>query len=156
RRPTGATAAGVAPTMLDISSDALVLEPEEKSRFWRTMVAAMILIGVAVAMAGYLLHRGAEQSDSDLKKDGQVAGSNAATTARDDATTVAMSKDTGVLPDAAIDPDAAPDAPPDAMIPTIVEIDAMPAIVNSGSGAGSGAPTGSGANDDIELDPNTA
>jgi len=68
KRAVGAGAIGAASTQLDV--DATKLEPMrpsvmamdndlpvKRSRFWRTMIAATILIGGTAAMAGYLIHR---------------------------------------------------------------------------------------------------
>jgi hypothetical protein len=50
--------AAVAPTMLDVDTGDIE-EVKGGSRFWRTMLGAMVLVGGAVAMAGYLVHRSA-------------------------------------------------------------------------------------------------
>jgi len=140
----GATAVGVAPTMVDIDSEKHYDEPT-RSRFWRTMIAAMILIGGAVAMAGYLIHRNAEQSDSVLKHDGAVTamGSNPVPPVDDAPLAMAAS-------------DAPGEPPIDA--PTAEPIDAVVEPGGSGGSAGSaGSGVGSGAgSDEIEMDPNKA
>jgi serine/threonine-protein kinase len=45
------------PTELDLETGDLK-EVKSGSRFWRTMIGAMIIVGGAAAMAGYLAHRG--------------------------------------------------------------------------------------------------
>ncbi len=68
-----ANTAAVAPTMLDVESSK-VEYPGGRSRFWRTMITSMILVGGGAAGAGYLLHRHAEQ----VVKSGSSAGRDAA------------------------------------------------------------------------------
>jgi serine/threonine-protein kinase len=55
-----ANTAAVAPTVLDVESS-LVEVPGGRSRFWRTMMGTMVIVGGAAAGAGYLMHRHAEQ-----------------------------------------------------------------------------------------------
>ena len=67
-RSVGSTSVGAASTQLDIDAtkrepmrpSVITLDgdvPAKRSRFWRTMIAAMFLIGGTAAMAGYLIHR---------------------------------------------------------------------------------------------------
>jgi TolA-binding protein len=105
----------------------------------------MILVGGAYAMASYLMHRNAEQSESMLKKDAKVAVGSGAVA--DDAQLVAMADDATALP------------PIDATEPVI---DALDVVIDAdlGSaatiGSDAGAASNAGSGEEIELDPNTA
>ncbi len=85
KRAVGAGTIGAASTQLDV--DATELEPMrpsvmamdgdrpvKRSRFWRTLIAAMVLIGGTAAMAGYLIHRvGQGETAKPAKPDASVA-----------------------------------------------------------------------------------
>jgi serine/threonine protein kinase/tetratricopeptide (TPR) repeat protein len=136
--------AAIAPTMLsvtqaDADADDSGVGPG-RSRFWRTMMTAMILVGGAAAMAGFLIHRNATKTKT-YDAAAQVA------VAANDAAGSAMAVVTPPIDAAAVVPpidvaevaiDAAIDAP----------IDAPPEGSGSGSGSGSAA-------EEIEIDPNT-
>jgi len=143
--PSNKSGEALAPTMLKISTQNDALsddddEPPRRSRFWRTMLTAMILVGGAAAMAGYLIHRNANKPQPPKSIDAAIVIDAAAGSA-----IVAV-----VVPDAAqvVVADAAPaiDAPVDAPIDAVEQGSAGSAV---GSGAGSGS-------DEIEMDPNTA
>jgi serine/threonine-protein kinase len=79
-RKKRANTAAVAPTVLDVESSK-VEYPGGRSRFWRTMISSMILVGGGAAAAGYLLHRHAEQE----VRSGSNAGRDAAAISSADA-----------------------------------------------------------------------
>jgi serine/threonine-protein kinase len=145
-RKTSDTA--MAPTMLDMTKaeDDALDAPPRRSRFWRTMLTAMLLVGGAAAMAGYLIHRNHGETPKVIDAS-QVA--------------VAPPSDAASIPavaDAAAAPPAPIDAAPDAAEPDAMPIDAPNGPVEQGSGSavaevGSGSAAGS---DEIEMDPNTA
>ncbi len=140
----------LAPTMVHLSTENDILdddEPPRRSRFWRTMLTAMILVGGAAAMAGYLIHR------------------NATKTKTADAAQVAVAIDAAGSAMVAVTPPPSIDA---AEAPAVVIDAAAPAVgsgsdmVAAGSGSavvavGSGSAVGSaGSGEEIEMDPNTA
>jgi serine/threonine-protein kinase len=143
----------IAPTMVDLSTESDE-PPPRRSRFWRTMFTAMILVGGAAAMAGYLIHRNA---DSEKKAEGsaqQVAvvppTIDAAELPPIDAAIVPPAIDAAIVPPAI---DAAEVPPIDAA--EIPPVDA--AEQGSGSAQGSGSGQGSSAgSDEIEMDPEKA
>ncbi len=108
KRPTGATAIGAASTQLDVDAtreepmrpsvaDLDADAPPKRSRFWRTMLAAILLIGGTAAMAGYLIHRTG-------RTDAVVAPTVDAAIHIDAAAVVAV-----VVPQTAVVPDAGSD-----------------------------------------------
>ncbi len=121
KRSVGAGAIGAASTQLDVDATKLVPMrpsgmamdgdlPVKRSRFWRTMIAAMILIGGTAAMAGYLIHRigQAETAKPAPKPEAPIAIAADATvvaTVTPDAAVVAT-----VTPDAAVVVTVTPDA----------------------------------------------
>lgn len=142
----------IAPTMVDLGTESDADdEPPRRSRFWRTMLTAMILVGGAAAMAGYLIHRNVDHEK-------KVAG---------DAQHVAVvppppidAAQAPVVVEAAAAPPVADAAEPDAAV-AIDAPDLDAAEVGSGSAEGSGSDAGSGAgssagSDEIEMDPEKA
>ncbi|MEO6771724.1 MAG: protein kinase [Kofleriaceae bacterium] len=148
-RPAGATAVGAASTLMDI--DATKPEPmrpsvsalarPNKSRFWRTLIALLIVVGGASAMAGYLI----------TQRDGHAIPPATLHDAAVAAVVVAHSD--GAL-------EAIANAPIDAAELAIVEVDASGSDSGSGSGSDSGSASGSGSgsgsDDEIEMDPEKA
>jgi serine/threonine-protein kinase len=152
KRPPGATAAGLAPTMPKLdgsapaSADDTVSEPHEiheptHSRFLPAMISLMI--GVGVALTAYFLHRNAEQSDSELKKDARAGSGASIASGTGSSETVAADADQIAM----IAPEDALAAEPDAALADAAEAVADAAV---GSNAGSGSA------DEIEMDPNKA
>jgi len=148
--------AATAPTMLrvDATDDDDDVAPARRGSFWRTMFRAMILVGGAAAMAGYLIHRNANAPKPPKMIDGAVVVIDAAGSG---------SAQVAVVTPPLIDA-AEPTPPIDAQIDAAIDapIDALPQGSATGSGsaaAGSGAGSGSAeekrGNEEIELDPNT-
>jgi serine/threonine-protein kinase len=136
----------MAPTMVNLGTSSDDDEMPSRSRFWRTMFTAMILVGGAAAMAGYLIHRnhGATAKVIDARQVAVVPSPPADATAAPDATAM-------VAP-----AEAAIDAPPDG-----APLDADGSAAGSGSdvagdGSGSAGSDLLAGSDEIEMDPNTA
>ncbi|MEO8554324.1 MAG: protein kinase [Kofleriaceae bacterium] len=139
KRAPGATAVGAASTMIDV--DATKPEPMRPSvrelapprrRFWRGVMALVILVGGASAMAGYLItHRG--KAEQPVVK--PLAHEDAAAQ-------VAV-----VTPDAvAVEPDAT----------QLIAESGSGSGSGSASESGSGSGSGSGSDEEIEMDPEKA
>jgi serine/threonine-protein kinase len=149
--PRKASDTAVAPTMLSVTADDDDLDPApRRSRFWRTMMTAMILVGGAAAMAGYLIHRNATAPRPPKVADAAIAIDAAGSGS---ALAVVPPVVPGVIDASEAPRDVAIDAPIDA--PVDAPVDALEgSATGSGSAAGSGA--GSGSAEEIEIDPNTA
>jgi serine/threonine-protein kinase len=152
KRPIGAAAVGAATTMVADTSDidetrqepmrpsVRSLELPRKSKFWRTLITLMILVGGASAMAAYLIRHRDEHPTKNI------------VTREDAAVAVAVTVDAQPM---------IVNAPP--IDAAIVEIDAtqiaviaVDAAAALGSGSGSGSGAGSGSSDEIEIDPEKA
>ncbi|MEP6865176.1 MAG: protein kinase [Deltaproteobacteria bacterium] len=146
KRPIGAAAVGAASTMVADTSDidetrqepmrpsVRSLEQPRKSKFWRTLITLMILVGGASAMAAYLIrHRDEHPTTKGVTRE-------------DAAVAVAATVDAAAVIVNAPPGDAA-----------VVEIDAaqIAVIAMDAAEAGSGSGSGSGS-DEIEIDPEKA
>ena len=163
KKTTGSVA--IAPTMLDVE----VSTPKHEappSRFWRFLATAVILVGGAAAMAGYLMKRDTARHEEPLGTTNPIRGS---------AATVAIGSNVGsavaiaVTDDAAIEVGSADVGSAIAVATTGSDVgsatgsgsDAGSAIAGSDLGSatalvGSGSARGSGSGEEIEMDPSTA
>ncbi|HEY3803618.1 MAG TPA: serine/threonine-protein kinase [Kofleriaceae bacterium] len=166
KKTTGSVA--VAPTMLDVETSRTEATPREPSRFWRYIVALAILVGGAVAMAGYLMKRDVTR-ENDAEDHVRPVGSAAIVErpARGSSTAGSAIAAVAVVAADAMEIDAS-EAGSD--LGSAVAMTAgsdlgsatgsamgsdlgSAVVVATGSGSGSGSSAGS---DEIEMDPSTA
>jgi serine/threonine-protein kinase len=144
----------IAPTMVDLDTEADD-EPRPRSRFWRTMLTAMVLVGGAAAMAGYLIHRNHGEVAPEAQKVAVAPGPSPAPATPD--TPATPQTDTPAV-DASV-PSPANDAADVAAVPSppidAADVGAAPPTIDAAADVAEQT-TGSGSAEEIEMDPESA